>query len=265
MTRQTIRWTDDERAFLVDGASDLMLQAYIAGTQLTWVSAVVQVQEIVLSEGRTRSRASLYLDTRLRNLVTKTFEEKRAHADKDRLSVLTKDSSEELQKSEESLKQSPDPLSALVENLLGVFAGKVADLLVEQIATRVSDLVLEKVRANLASEKHDPSPATHETEQPSVSQPVPQKPKVLVVGTIPAQQRIIEEGWSEVIDLKFVPSYGKSTRVNDLAKNVDQIFVLTKFVPHSMTIDLPRDRCQLVHGGIKQLGDSIGTWWSEST
>lgn len=94
----------------------------------------------------------------------------------------------------------------------------------------------------------------------NVTRLLERKMRVAIVGCLGRQEKIIEEEVYANLDVRFAnrgTKYGISDL--DLLKRVDRIFVMSKFISHTLTQNLDRNKTTMIHGGFNTLKSALAT------
>lgn len=94
----------------------------------------------------------------------------------------------------------------------------------------------------------------------NTTQLLERKMRVAIVGCLGRQEKIIEEEIYDNLDIRFAnrgAKYGISDL--DILKRVDRIFVMSKFISHTLTQNLDRSKTTLIHGGFNTLKNALAT------
>lgn len=94
----------------------------------------------------------------------------------------------------------------------------------------------------------------------NTTQLLERKLRVAIVGCLGRQEKIIEGEIYANLDIRFAnrgTKYGISDL--DILKRVDRIFVMTKFISHTLTQNLDRSKTTMIHGGFNSLKNALAT------
>lgn len=139
-----------------------------------------------------------------------------------------------------------------LSELSELFADKIASLILGRVVSRVKD-VLEEVAIGgggvedliEALTPYDPSRAA--------------KPRILVVGLLPAQKHLIQQEFSSDLDLRFAESNVIHKLLRQKMQGCEHTFLMTNFVSHSLDAVVSNSGAsyQRVTGGMSVLRDAI--------
>lgn len=159
------------------------------------------------------------------------------------------------QEIQEDLPHAPRGNQSFVSELSEIselFADKIASLILGRVVSRVKD-VLEEVAIGgggvedliEALTPYDPSRAS--------------KPRILVVGLLPAQKHLIQQEFSSYLDIRFAESNTIHKLLRQKMQGCEHTFLMTNFVGHSMdgVIANSGSSYQRVSGGMSALRDAI--------
>jgi DNA-binding transcriptional ArsR family regulator len=89
------------------------------------------------------------------------------------------------------------------------------------------------------------------------------KPRITVIGLLPRQERDILNEFNEILDVRFIP-VDDTTRLKDKIKNSDAVFVMIKFINHTVSnVAKNHSKYVPVNGGISDLSDAISNFYME--
>lgn len=94
----------------------------------------------------------------------------------------------------------------------------------------------------------------------NTTQLLQRKMRVAIVGCLGRQEKIIEGEIYANLDIRFANrgvKYGISDL--DILKRVDRIFVMSKFISHTLTQNLDRNKTTMIHGGFNSLKNALAT------
>lgn len=94
----------------------------------------------------------------------------------------------------------------------------------------------------------------------NTTQLLERKLRVAIVGCLGRQEKIIEGEVYTNLDIRFA-NRGVKYGINDLEilKRVDRIFVMSKFISHTLTQNLDRSKTTMIHGGFNSLKNALAT------
>lgn len=122
-----------------------------------------------------------------------------------------------------------DALALSIERLAGVMVERILTAVRTQLHTRLHEVIVQETVAQRA-------------------------PRVLVLGPKPDQQRILEDEFAGVLNLRFLSSE-ELRRAVSLAKHYEHVVVWTNFVSHAHTDPIPNKI--LVTGGVNAIRDKL--------
>lgn len=138
-----------------------------------------------------------------------------------------------------------DGIAASVRAVAMEVAGQVAAAVFEEIKSRLRALSAEFVR-----------------------QESRQRPKVLVVGPISAQQNRLRSEVGELLDLRFVASDEPARRVREIAPTCSRVYLWTNYINHThqeAAKSVAADRMQYVSGGVDTLKAALAEFAVQAT
>lgn len=234
MTKATkIRWNKDETAHVID-----MAATYRVDSLVSEIEAIRMAQEI-LPPDRRRSLPHLsFLSDSFLNEFRDKVEFLRTEAKKP-------------PPVQEAPPEEPKPptLDAVVEvlaNQIGNAIGNaVADHIQRSIRESLQNFGIEEPRAEVSSKPEE----------------VRRKPKLLVVGPLPAQADILKSKFVDKLDLRFVSSQEGTKVMSSRINGVDKVVLMTGFISHAhqqSAMQLKgRDNVVLVDGGMTSLAKRL--------
>ena len=153
------------------------------------------------------------------------------------------------QKSEEPL-----PPRAATPNDSGGFETLPAALLA--VAHKVADEIAHEIFQSLKGRLQ--TLATDFIKQEALP-----RPRILVVGPIAHQQRLLEQEFGDVLDLRFVASNEPPRRVREIAPNCRKVLLWTNYINHVhqevaySTLTARRGDVHLVTGGVESVKNEL--------
>lgn len=146
-----------------------------------------------------------------------------------------------------------------IGEVLGAHVARAVLRAVEEEVNVIVEAMKREIKAQLESELHTPVKA----------QPKVRKPKLLVVGLLPAQAGMVSSEFYDAFDLRFVETNANLQQLRDSARGVDRVLLFTGKVSHSnqeaiRSVGAP---IEYVSGGMTSLRDKLTTLfvnWKEA-
>jgi hypothetical protein len=118
-----------------------------------------------------------------------------------------------------------------------------------EVAEQVAAAVFEEIKARLRTLSAE-----------FVKQEARHRPRVLVVGPLPAQQNRLRSEVGELLDLRFVASDEPPRRVKEIAPTCVRTYLWTNYINHAhqeIAKNTVPDRVTLISGGVETLRNAL--------
>lgn len=256
-TETRVFWSEYERKLVVEDAARRLLQTYLEGRRLPKIEALMMAQRAKLPENRQRSKDSLTASPNITAELGQLIEKLRAEANADGLSAIEASSFLDKNDLPKPVVQSAQTIDGLIKDLIKSAVQEALQPIIDKLGRLEAFLSAQKSQISSESVSH------HLVEQqPDLPKPNKQRlPVVLVIGLLPGQQQIVSNALKDSVDVRYVSSDMSARNFHQSIAYREHIFVMTKFVSHTSTDWLPREKSTLVHGGLRNLIDQITDWY----
>lgn len=108
---------------------------------------------------------------------------------------------------------------------------RLLDAMRDYVRVHIVDIIKQEIRDMLVTVLQDTRTELTVPERLQTPPVRVAKPRILVVGAKPSQERTLERRFPEV-EFRFWKD-GNYTRLKDLSQSVDKVYILTKFISHA--------------------------------
>jgi len=134
----------------------------------------------------------------------------------------------------------------LCDSLGAYLADRIMQSMLGRLRDRAQDVIVE---ATTIVQQAAPSP------QPKP--PVKPKPRVVVVGALGEQARMLEQEFGDALDIRCLDKNVTDFRLRQVAETARKVVLWTNFVGHHHQNNIPRDKLEPVTGGMTKMREKL--------
>lgn len=226
MTKKRIYWTDEDREVLITTGVEVMLRH----PQLSMLQTFKKAQNIAINQKKLSPDKKRKINAMS---AIPWFEE-------------------EVVERYKSQTEEKEPTERIVEKPIHDFS---TDEIIAELCRRFTTPIIGRI-AQIASAEIVEQ-LTH-TPKKQHSAPRTRKPKIVIVGLLPEQQKLTQSKFPH-LNFAFAPNHGGTNLANQ-AREADHVVLMTKFISHTAQERIKSKDVHIipVHGGMNDLWKSLG-------